>query len=284
MAAIEQELHERADSASLSCPAMPCSLMDTHLKKPQKGATLSHFVSRKTLFRAGIVLHISFCCHDIRYGRPLFGEPKGFVAHVHRKTPGNFCRCSLPPGEPFLRHPTRRPWSSNNSPRCSMSEEEIPLSQHDQLAMAIVAVPVLVVARQNERNRQISPVLHMSVRAHVCEKWRSVADWRCKRRLDAAGLRRRKVWQTGGLRSSPAAPKRRNGALDPRKNRHFPPFFMTFSTIYTGFFCEFAHLGANSRKCSPGKRQFFEPRANWVRAAILNELPFPYEESTSFTG
>jgi hypothetical protein len=42
----------------------------------------------------------------------------------------------------------------------------------------------------------------MSVRAHVCEKWRFIADWRGKRRLDAAGLHRRKVWQTGGLRSS----------------------------------------------------------------------------------
>ena len=50
------------------------------------------------------------------------------MAHVHRKTPGNFCRCSLSPGEPFLRHPTCPPWSSHNSPRCSMSEEETPFS------------------------------------------------------------------------------------------------------------------------------------------------------------
>ena len=57
-------------------------------------------------------------------------------------------------------------------------------------------------ARQNQRNRQISSVLHMSVDTPVCEKWRSIANWRCKRRLDAAGLHRRKVWQTGGLRSS----------------------------------------------------------------------------------
>jgi hypothetical protein len=41
-----------------------------------------------------------------------------------------------------------------------------------------------------------------------------------------------------------------------RKNRHFPPFSTTFSTIFTGFFCELAHQGANSRECGPGKRQF----------------------------
>jgi hypothetical protein len=35
MAAIEQKLHERAGNASLSCPAMPCSLVDVRLKKPK---------------------------------------------------------------------------------------------------------------------------------------------------------------------------------------------------------------------------------------------------------
>ena len=43
---------------------------------------------------------------------------------------------------------------------------------------------------------------HRSVRAHVREKWRSTADSWGRRRLDAAGLHRRKVWQTAGLRSS----------------------------------------------------------------------------------
>ena len=36
MAAIEQEFHERTDNASLSCPAMPCSLVDTRFKNPKK--------------------------------------------------------------------------------------------------------------------------------------------------------------------------------------------------------------------------------------------------------
>ena len=43
--------------------------------------------------------------------------------------------------------------------------------------------------------------LHKSVRAQVCEKWRSMANSWGRRRLNAAGLHRRKVWQTGGLRS-----------------------------------------------------------------------------------
>jgi hypothetical protein len=58
-----------------------------------------------------IVLHISFRRHDIRYGRPLFGEPKSLTAHVHRKTPDIFCQCSLPHDEPLVRHPTCPPWS-----------------------------------------------------------------------------------------------------------------------------------------------------------------------------
>ena len=40
MAAIEQEIHERTDNASLSCPAMPCSLVDIRFKNPKR----RHFV------------------------------------------------------------------------------------------------------------------------------------------------------------------------------------------------------------------------------------------------
>ena len=46
MAAIEQELHERTDNASLSCPAMPCSLVDTRFKNPKKAPLCLNFVSR----------------------------------------------------------------------------------------------------------------------------------------------------------------------------------------------------------------------------------------------
>src|SRR5260370_1821536 len=43
-------------------------------------------------------------------------------------------------------------------------------------------------------------ILHPS--SFILEKWRSIADSWGRRRLDAAGLHRRKVWQTDGLRSS----------------------------------------------------------------------------------
>ena len=76
---------------------------------------MRHFVSlfrrHKTPFRAALVLHNRFINNDIRYEKRLFGEPKSLVAHVQRKTPGNFRRCSLHSGEPFLRHPTFRSWS-----------------------------------------------------------------------------------------------------------------------------------------------------------------------------
>jgi hypothetical protein len=45
MAVIEQELHERTDKASLSCPAMLCSLVDIRCKNPKKAPlclTLPH--------------------------------------------------------------------------------------------------------------------------------------------------------------------------------------------------------------------------------------------------
>jgi hypothetical protein len=129
-------------------------------------------------------------------------------------------------------------------------------------------------ARQNQRNRQISPVLHMSVRAQSVKNGASLPIGGAKggsMQPDSTDVRSGRL-AVSALRRRLQA--RRKGALDPWKNRHFPPFSTTFSAIFTGFFCELAHQGANSRECGPGKRQFFEPRANWVRAAILNELPF----------
>jgi hypothetical protein len=40
----------------------------------------------------------------------------------------------------------------------------------------------------------------------------------------------------------------------PSKNRHLAPFPTTFLTIFSGFFCELAHQGANWRECGPEKR------------------------------
>jgi hypothetical protein len=90
---------------------------------------MRHFVSlflrHKTPFRAAILIHISFRIHDIRYGKPLFGEQKTIVAHVHWKTPGNFCRCSLHPGKPFLRHPTCPSWLFSQLPEVLHAFDEV---------------------------------------------------------------------------------------------------------------------------------------------------------------
>ena len=73
---------------------------------------------------------------------------------------------------------------------------------------------------------------------------------------------------------APSAPSTAKWRFRPSEKPPFSAISTTFSTIFTGFFCELAHQGANWPECGPEKRQFFEPRANWVRAAILNELPF----------
>ena len=57
-------------------------------------------------------------------------------------------------------------------------------------------------ARQNQRNREIATVLHLSVRVPSYEKWRYVGNWRGWRRLDGVGFHRRKVWEDSWLRSS----------------------------------------------------------------------------------
>jgi hypothetical protein len=57
-------------------------------------------------------------------------------------------------------------------------------------------------ARQNRRNRQISPVVHMSFRAPTGEKWRPTSDLAGQTPREAAGLRKRKVWQPGVMQST----------------------------------------------------------------------------------
>jgi len=97
---------------------------------------------------------------------------------------------------------------------------------------------------------------HRSVRAHGREKWRSTADSRGRRRLDAAGLHGRKVWQTAGLRSSAVGSGHgENGALALEK-APFSAIFHHFLTVFSGFFCELSHQGANGREFSPEKRWF----------------------------
>jgi len=91
-------------------------------------------------------------------------------------------------------------------------------------------------ARQDQRNREIATVLHMSVRAPGSEKWRSIGDWRGRRRLDGGGFHRRKVWQTGGLRSSTVRSERGEMALWTLEKAPFiaisHPFFDDFRRVF----------------------------------------------------
>ena len=54
-------------------------------------------------------------------------------------------------------------------------------------------------------------------------------------------------------RSAPSTAKWR---FRPSEKPSFSAISTTFSTIFTGFFCEPAHQGANWRECGPEKRQF----------------------------
>jgi len=100
-------------------------------------------------------------------------------------------------------------------------------------------------ARQNQRNREISTVLHMSGRAPVCEKWRSIGDWRARRRLDAAAFHRRKVWQNGGLRSNAVRSEHGEMALWTLEKA---PFCAIFHPFFDDFRRVFLHARPSGRK------------------------------------
>jgi len=59
-----------------------------------------------------------------------------------------------------------------------------------------------------------------------------------------------------GCDLAPSAPDTAKWRFRPSKNRHLAPFSITFLTVFSGFFCELSHQGANGRDCSPEKRCF----------------------------
>ena len=104
------------------------------LENPKKCATLSHFFSGTIPFWAAIIAPhlVPSSSHPIRKAPFRRQKPRGAraQANARRFLPVfHYLRWA------FLRHPS---WSSHNSTRCSMSKEELPSSQHDQLATAIV--------------------------------------------------------------------------------------------------------------------------------------------------
>jgi hypothetical protein len=97
MSAIKEQLHERAETAGASCPAAPCSLVDTRFINHKRRHFVSFFLGRKTPSRGAGALRISFRRCDIRLGPARFRRVQSLVAQVRRKAVDNFGRCSLPP-------------------------------------------------------------------------------------------------------------------------------------------------------------------------------------------
>jgi hypothetical protein len=95
-------------------------------------------------------------------------------------------------------------------------------------------------------------------------KWRSPANSWGRRPLDAAGLHRRKVWQTAELRLMASAAGPAKWRVRPSKKRHFAPFSLTFLPIFCRFFCEFSHQGAYGRHLA-AKRADIEPCRLYLR-------------------
>jgi hypothetical protein len=76
MSAIKQELQRRTQTAGPSCPAVPCSLVDTCRENPKRRHFVSFFLKRKTPLRVARALRISFRRCDIRYEQSFLGESK----------------------------------------------------------------------------------------------------------------------------------------------------------------------------------------------------------------
>ena len=85
----------------------------------------------------------------------------------------------------------------------------------------------------------------MSVRAHVCEKWRSTAESWGRRRLDAAVVLRHKVWLAGGLRSRAVGCG--HGEMAP-ETLEKAPFDAIFHRFFDGFLRVFLRASPSGRK------------------------------------
>jgi hypothetical protein len=98
-----------------------------------------------------------------------------------------------------------------------------------------------------------------SVRAHGREKWRSTANSRVRWRLDAAGLHRRKGWQTAGLRSRAVATDTAKWRLGPLEKA---PFSAIFPHFFAGFLRVFLRTFPSGRKMA---------RIEPPKALVLNQ-------------
>ncbi len=145
-------------TAGPSCPAVPCSLVDTRFEKPKKAPLCLISPRAQDAFQGSErVPHLVSPLLDPIWPAP-FRRVQSLMAHVHRRAPDYFARCSLPSSGPFVRRHNTCARVFDQPPRCSMSEEEVPLSQRDQLAMAVAqGKSIAGWARQNRVPRRTAP-------------------------------------------------------------------------------------------------------------------------------
>jgi hypothetical protein len=109
--------------------------------RESKAPKTRHFVSlllrRKTPFNTASTIHISFLGLDIRYGRPVRASRKAAWRTCTGNRPRNSADVHRLSVKFFVRPRTCSSGFPNKLPRCSMSEAENPLSQRDQLALAV---------------------------------------------------------------------------------------------------------------------------------------------------
>jgi hypothetical protein len=95
---------------------------------------------------------------------------------------------------------------------------------------------------------------HLSVSAHVGgKKWRSPANSRGRSGLDAAGLHRRRVWQTGELRSRALGSGQGEMALKALEKVPFGAIFHRFFDDFLRVFLRAFPSGRQGARLRPRK-------------------------------
>ena len=134
------------------------------------------------------------------------------------------CLSPAPRGPPDRYHRKKRFLLTSVPPPASLTEmtctndgvddgSQRELTTKPRLAEGAASARDAPTARQNRRNRQIYPVLHMSFRAPACEKWRLTADLALRRRARQPGSVNVRSGRRSVLQSSAAGPEHGKMAL-----------------------------------------------------------------------
>ena len=160
------------------------------------------------------------------------------------------CLSPAPRGPPDRYHRKKRSLPTSVPPPASLTEmtctndgvddgSQRELTTKPRLAEGAASARDASTARQNRRNRQIYPALHMSSRAPTHEKWRPTRDLARQTPRAAARLRERKVWQTRVLQSSTVGSEHGKMALLAFEKA-------PFSAIFRHFFVDFPRVFSTS--------------------------------------